>query len=178
MFAETDAFWKWPSVYDVLTVGGLALGIASIWYAWYLARRQLRADLDRAAAEAVDVLSRFVLGGDLAEAVRLLKEAQRYLSDRKWELGLVRMDDATSAISRFSEHLRLDEKGRHGLMGILNQLGEIGRTARSHSRSPAKKSHLPAEPLNRLPAIVIDLERLRGRLMTTMIAPSTGGSEK
>jgi hypothetical protein len=33
MFADADSFWKPPTVYDALSVLGLALGIASIWYA-------------------------------------------------------------------------------------------------------------------------------------------------
>ena len=167
MFAETDAFWKWPSVYDVLTVGGLALGIASIWYAGYLARRQLRADFDKAATEAVDVLSRLTLGSELSEAVRFLKDAERFLAEKKWEAALLRLDDAASAVARFCEHRRLTEEERGRLTILVDQVREVSHATRVHAKSKSNRGHLPEERLKLFGTMLTELERLRGRLVTT-----------
>jgi hypothetical protein len=107
MFAEDYAFWKPPTVYDALSVVGLALGIASIWYAWHLARKQLRVDFRKAADEAVDRVAQLVLGGDLADAVRFLRDAYQALSDKDWARSGLRLDDAASMISRFVSNPKL-----------------------------------------------------------------------
>ena len=39
LIAESDVFWKSPSVYDVVGLVGLFLGIGSIWLALYLATK-------------------------------------------------------------------------------------------------------------------------------------------
>lgn len=167
MFAETDVFWKSPSVYDVIGVGGLALGLASIWYAWHLAKKQLRADFKKAATEAVDVMTRFVLGGELAEAVRFLKDAQRYLADRKWELGILRIDDAVSAVSRLGERLGLSGEEQKRITELLDKLGETSKATRAHMRSKSKRLHLEDQLLSGFGVTVVELERFRGRLLAT-----------
>ena len=169
MFAANDAFWKWPSVYDVITVVGLAMGLASIWYAWYLARRQLRADLRKAAAEAVDVLSRFVLGGDLAEAVRFLREADRWLADKNWEIGVLRLDDAAATMARFSEHAHLKEEDKGRLTELVTQVRSLSQATRSHARSKSNRGHLPQDLTDKVGTIVVELERMRGRLLASTI---------
>lgn len=175
MFAETDVFWKWPSVYDAISVVGLGFGLASIWYAWYLARRQLRADFKKAAEEAVDVLVRFALSGDLAEAVRFLREAERALAEKDWPLGLVRLDDAASTVARFCEHSRLTEGERDRLIKLVDRIRATNQQTRSHSRSTANRGHLPDTMSGSFGGMITELERLRGRLLTDIIRPIAGG---
>jgi hypothetical protein len=42
LFAEEEGFWKPPNIYDVLAAAGFAVAVASIWYAWYLSRLDIR----------------------------------------------------------------------------------------------------------------------------------------
>jgi hypothetical protein len=175
MFAEEYVFWKWPTVYDALSVIGLALGIASIWYAWYLARKQLRADFRKAADEAVDRVAQLVLGGDLADAVRFLRDADQALADKDWDRGRLRLDDAASMISRFVSNPKLTAQEQSSLRGRVAELRTLMLRTREHARSPGNRGHMPADQVAVVFTVIGELDHLRGRLMTaTSAKPSTG----
>lgn len=173
MFADTDPFWKPPTVYDVLSVVGLALGIASIWYAWHLARKQLRADFRKAADEAVDRVAQLVLGGDLADAVRFLREADAALGDKDWLRGILRIDDARSHLARISANPRLTADERKAITGRLADLNELLVQTREHSRSTRNRGHMPQDQVVKLSHLITELEQLRGRLTVGLNNPTT-----
>lgn len=164
MFADADPFWKPPTVYDVLSVVGLVVGIASVWYAWYLARKQLRADFRKAADEAVDRVAQLVLGGDLADAVRFLREADQALADKDWLRGILRVDDAVSAIARLSANPKLTAEERAALTAGLDDLRELLLQTRNHSRSKKNRGHMPQEQVIKLVHLVTRSEQFRGRM--------------
>ncbi len=153
-------------MYDVLSVVGLVVGIASVWYAWHLARRQLRADFRKAADEAVDRVVQLVLGGDQSDAVRFLREADRALNEKDWEKGELRLADAASAIARISSNVRLTADERKALTDGLAEINGLLIRTREHSRSTKNRGHMPPELLVKLVNLVSELERLRGRLMS------------
>jgi len=75
-FADADGFWKPPNVFDVLSVAGFVVGIASIWVSWWLAKRDIEKRLteaaDRASATARDEVRRVakaVLHSGLADTI-------------------------------------------------------------------------------------------------------------
>ncbi len=164
MFADADGFWKPPTVYDALGVIGLTLGIVSIWYAWFLARKQLRADFRKAADEAVDRVAQLVLGGDLADAVRFLREADRAINEKDWDKGQLRLGDAATALARISSNPRLTADERKELTSRLAELNGLLLTTREHARSAKNRGHMPKEQVEKLVHAISGLERVRGRL--------------
>lgn len=178
MFADADSFWKPPTVYDALSVLGLALGIASIWYAWFLARKQLRADFRKAADEAVDRVAQLVLGGDLADAVRFLREADAALGDKDWLRGILRIDDARSDLARISANPRLTPDERKAITGRLADLNELLVQTREHSRSTKNRGHMPQDQVVKLSHLITELEQLRGRLTVGLNNPSVSESSR
>jgi uncharacterized protein (DUF885 family) len=177
MFADESAFWKWPTVYDALSVIGLALGIASIWYAWFLARKQLRADFRKAADEAVDRVAQLVLGGDLADAVRFLRDAYQALADKDWERSGLRLDDAASMMSRFVSNPKLTAEEQSALRKRVAELRSLMVQTTAHARSKGNRGHMPTDQVNVVIEVVGELEHLRGRLLTAATAARpTGGT--
>jgi hypothetical protein len=172
MFAEADPFWKPPTVYDVLSVVGLILGIASIWYAWYLARKQLRADFRKAADEAVDRVAQMVLGSDVADAARYLRETDRLLGDKEWVRAQMRLDDAATSIAGFASNTKLTAEETKEWTGRVMQLRRLLQQTREHARSRKNRSHLPAEMIAPLDPLISELELLRGRLLSSGHRPT------
>lgn len=178
MFADADSFWKPPTVYDALSVLGLALGIASIWYAWFLARKQLRADFRKAADEAVDRVALLVLGNDVADAVRFLREADQALTEKGWLRGTLRLEDASAALSRLISNPRLTGSEREQLAKRLKGIRTLHTFCREHALSKAAKDHLPPKRLAVLAQVVTELEQIRGRLLTgSILTLPTGGDD-
>lgn len=171
MFADADAFWKPPSVYDVLSVVGLFLGVASIWISFWLAKKQLRADLRKAANEALDRVAQLVLGGDLADAARFLREADRLLNGKEWVLAQVRLDDAASLIARFASNSKLTGEETKAWTGRVVVLTTLLTQTRDHARSTKNRGHLAADIVAPLVTLITELELLRGRLTTGAYRP-------
>lgn len=164
MFADADPFWKPPTVYDVLSVVGLGLGIASVWYAWHLARKQLRADFRKATEEAVDRVAQLILGNDVADAARYLREADRLLGDKDWIRAQMRLDDAATLIARFASNIKLTADETKEWTGRVITLRTLLLQTRGHARSAKNRGHLPSDVIAPLDPLITELELLRGRL--------------
>lgn len=170
MFAEADVFWKWPTLYDVLSVIGLVLGIVSIWIAFHLARRQLRVDFRKAADEAVDRVAQLVLADELAEGVHYLREADRAIANRDWNRALIRMEDGASVMARLIENQRLAEADRKRLMDAQVVFRDLIQVTKEHQRSPQKRGHLEVSKAAILTQWYLDLEQLRGRMTYAVLS--------
>ena len=166
MFADADGFFKPPTVYDVLSVVGLILGIGSIWYAWYLARKQLRADVQRAAKIALDRVAGLVLGNDVADAARHLREADRLLAEKEWVRAQMRLDDAATLVARFASNTKLTPEETKEWTDRVIRLRTLLNQTRDHARSTKNRGHLPPDLIVPLDSLVAELELLRGRLMS------------
>ena len=162
IFAESESFWKSPSVYDVAGLVGVVLGIGSIWYAWYLARRQLRADLRKATEDAIERLNQLSLGGDLSEAIRFLRDADRAVDERDWTRGMMRLDDAVAMVARLTGNLNLQHN--HDFTEQLIALRRLHERIREHRRSAKNRAYLQPSEFSMLSELIILMERLRGKL--------------
>ncbi len=164
MFADVDPFWKPPTVYDVIGLIGFIVGVGSIWLALYLAKRQLQTDLRKAADEALDRVAQMVLGGDLADAARFLREADHLLNEKEWVRAQMRLDDTASLIARFASNSKLTTEETKVWTGRVDDLTQLIQHTRAHARSAKNRGHLPPDLVEPLRPLIAQLELLRGRL--------------
>lgn len=111
LFANGEDFWKSPSIYDVIGLAGFALGIASIWLSWWLAKRDIEKRLDEAADRASKAAR---------EEVRRVAQALLYtsVSETMLSISLAREACRSKAWVRSGE---LCEVARQQLAGVLEQ---------------------------------------------------------
>ena len=166
-----DGFWSIRSVNDLIGFLGFVLTVGSIWYAWYLAKRQLRADFRKAAAEAVERVGKLLLGNELAEAIAFLREAEAALTRREWTPALLRLQDAVSWLARLSESQGVGEAERRNLTRTLVTFRDLIQATKRHALSPRRKAHLDLDTVAVVTAQVAELERMRGRLVAVTLSP-------
>lgn len=163
LIAESDVFWKSPSVYDVAGLVGLFLGIGSIWLALALAKKQLQADLKKATDSAIVAIQQELLSRELAEGIRYLREANADLRNRKWEWGLLRLEEALTVVARMSQNQKLAEAERNAMSRCTLDLSDIVLLVKKHKHSIKNRGHLPAEELRPIGKVLLELERFRSR---------------
>ena len=167
LYADADGFWKPPNVYDALGAAGFAVGLASIWLSWYLAKRdiekRLREAADRAAGAAraeVRRIAASLLRTGVTDAVRSLELAREACNGRRWgraidlcQLGreqiertlMQPMADASLADVRTASVLIRD--GVEGLRPLTTGKGDA-----------------PDEVARGMDAAILALHRVHGRL--------------
>lgn len=86
-----DGFWKEPNVYDAAGVLGLIIGIASVWYAWLLAKRDLKQRIDEATEKAAAAaraeirrIAHSTVANGLADVIRWLELAREASKAKRW----------------------------------------------------------------------------------------------
>jgi hypothetical protein len=91
LLADAEEFWKAPNVFDVLTLGGFALGLGSIWLSWWLAKRDIEKRLaeaseraSKAARDEVRRVARAVLHSGVAATIRSLELAREVCHAKRW----------------------------------------------------------------------------------------------
>lgn len=162
--AESDVFWKSPSVYDVTGLVGLLLGIGSIWLALALAKKQLRIDLKKAAEDALDASRREQLVQSLADGIRFLRDADTFWRNREWDRGQLRIEDGLGSVVRLSQNSRVMHDERIALSRCVAQIRDIVLEVAEHKQSKGNRGYLPPDKLHSIGALLIELERIRGRL--------------
>ena len=164
LIAESDVFWKSPSVYDVVGLVGLFLGIGSIWLALYLAKKQLRIDLKKAADDALDATRRELLVQSLADGIRYLRDADTFWRNREWDRGQLRIEDGLGSVVRLSQNSKVMHEEQIALSNCVAQIREIVLEVGKHKQSRGNRGYLPADKLHSIGALLIELERIRGRI--------------
>ena len=164
LLAESEVFWKSPSVYDVAGLIGLLLGIGSIWLALALAKKQLRIDLKKAATEAVAALQRDMLTKELADAIRYFRDAGTFLGLREWNRALNRLEDGLAVVTRSAQSRDVQPHERAVLHVCIAKIRGITLLVMNHRQSAGHRAYLPADKLDSVGELLLELERLQGRI--------------
>lgn len=164
LLAESDVFWKSPTVYDVAGLIGVFLGIVSIWLAFALARKQLQIDLKRVAEEAIERTKYELLIKELADGIRFMRDADTFWRNRDWDRGQMRIEDGLGMVVRLSQSPKVREEERLSLSKCVADIREIILSVSQHKQSKSNRGYLPAEKLHSIGALLIELERIRGRI--------------
>lgn len=110
-FAETEAFWKSPNVFDVLSLVGLAVGFISIWLAIIYSKRDLTTKIaeaetraSEAAREEIRRIAQELYLVRIAELIRILAMAREACRAKAWarscELCEQAREDVISLLSK------------------------------------------------------------------------------
>jgi hypothetical protein len=75
VFAE--GFWEIKNLIDVITLIGLILTLLSIWFSWFLARRDLEQRLSEERGKTIERITLLLLRTDLNRVYWLLREARQ-----------------------------------------------------------------------------------------------------
>jgi len=143
----------------------MTFALVSIWLALYLAKKQLRADFKKAADGAVERVAHALLGTDLGDAIRHLREADKAISERDWLRGIIRMEDVAASISRLTPNPKLSPHEQVRLKDAVIDIETLIVRIRRHARSKRAGEYLPANATSSLGSLGNELEQLRGRLI-------------
>ncbi len=174
-----DGFWKEPNVYDVVGIVGLVIGIGSVWFAWLLAKQDIKQRIEQATetatAAARDEIRRVAqshVAGGLSDVIRWLELAREASKAKRWprsgelcELAGEKLADilgqpATQGVVR--EELR---PLCVVLREIVAKLDKQGRPGTGVLQSAAK---------SRLDEAIQTLNRLNGTLRGIQLEDSNG----
>lgn len=123
--ANSDAFWKPPSIYDVVGVVGVVFALFSIWLSWWLAKRDIRRKIEeakKAARSAVTRLASRMLHNEIQSILQDLAESREFAEKREWVLAVDRCRTAYRLLARLRDDLRLLAEERTGISGSLDNL--------------------------------------------------------
>jgi hypothetical protein len=169
LFADAEGFWKSPNVFDVIGIAGFIVGVASVWLAWWLAKRDIQkrigeaeARASRAARDEVRRVARAVIQTGIVEAIRTLAMAREACRSKAW-----------------ARSVELCELAREQIVGVLSQPSATDETrAEIENVSPvsvdcmaqlgrkreAGTGKVPEEVVQGLENAILVLRRTEGRM--------------
>ena len=164
LLAESDVFWKSPTVYDVAGLIGLLFGIGSIWLALALARKQLKVDLEAAAQRAIETNKHDMLVRELVDGIRYLRDADTFWQNREWDRGQLRIEDGLAVVVRLSQNSKVEQEERLSLSKCVAEIRAIILIVSEHKQSKSSRGYVPADKLHAIGTVAMELERIRGRI--------------
>lgn len=111
LIAVAESFWKAPNVFDVAGVLGTIAGIGSIWFSWWLAKRDIAKRIAEAEARASDAarievrrVAQAVMQTGISSTIRSLELAREACNGKRWpravELCLLAREQLTRALAQ------------------------------------------------------------------------------
>ncbi|WP_088254331.1 hypothetical protein [Fimbriiglobus ruber] len=175
-FADADAFWKSPNVYDVATAAGFVLGLVSIWLSWWLAKRdiekRLKESADRAVAAARDEvrqIAQTLLFAGVSDAAQFFKLAQEANRAKQWQRSIDLCQLGSEHLSRLIGHQAITDDMRLEFRRYADDIKIV--IAKLRDLSP-RKGTLPPEVADALENTLRMLNTIDGRLRS--IRPEVG----
>jgi len=161
-----DGFWSVRTINDVVGIAGLVLGVGSIWFAWYLARKEFRKRLEEATRESKEAVRKvaFALSqATIIEAIRCFRDTRDSIRTRDWNKAIFRLEDGRGKLAKISASRRMEEAHRPELAGEVDNakivhdivLPMIGANAKPNLTGPKQ-----AQAMQRLIGIILFLERM------------------
>jgi hypothetical protein len=118
LFAD-EPFWKPPNVFDVLSVVAFVVGVGSVWFSWWLAKRDIRRRLAEAAEQAATAardevrrVARALLQTGLRDVIRALDLAREACRGKRIERATELLEVAREQLVRVAEQPQLSEPSR------------------------------------------------------------------
>jgi hypothetical protein len=117
-----DGFWEIKTLNDAIAVVGLVLTLGSIWFSWWLAKRDLEKRIQIAQDQTIERLARSLLHPEVSETGRCLREAREACRAKRWERAIDRCEQAKHRIPAFHSLPGLDEDDRIKLGAAVDKL--------------------------------------------------------
>ncbi len=169
LIAVAESFWKAPNVFDVAGVLGTIAGIGSIWFSWWLAKRDIAKRIAEAEARASDAarievrrVAQAVMQTGISSTIRSLELAREACNGKRWpravELCLLAREQLTRALAQPASDDQIQSELRN-LTAILQDC--VGRL-REQPRMGA--GELSEQVLQGLDESILALHRVEGRI--------------
>jgi len=178
-FADADGFWKPPNVFDVLSVAGFVVGIASIWVSWWLAKRDIEKRLteaaDRASATARDEVRRVakaVLHSGLADTIRSLELTREACGGKQWRRAAEVCQLAREQLARVLAQPAADEAIQPELRDLYRVLQDCVNDLRVQPKTGT--GTMPADVSQGLDESIVALHRVEGRMTGIQLEAGRG----
>ena len=169
LFAEEEGFWKPPNIYDVLAAAGFAVAVASIWYAWYLSRLDIRKRLreatekaSEAARDEVNRVAQAVLLSGVSTTLLTLALAREACGSKKWSKAAELCTFAREQLARFLAQPATPTDIQTELKDVNGFLSDCVQGLRAMPKTGA--GDLPEELLRGLDDTIVKLHGVDGRL--------------
>lgn len=138
-----ESFWKIPNVYDSVGVVGLFIGVGSVWFSWWLAKRDLQQRIADAQKQTTGLIHRLVVAviqNDASEALRCMRDARQAIRQSDWAIAVTRIDDAEHYLARLSRtHLSLLPEDTELVARVIEGLTTLVIAVRK-AASPSSKT--------------------------------------
>lgn len=178
LFAETDNFWKSPSVYDLLGLVGLVVGFYSIWLAIKYASRDLNARIaeaekkaSEAARDEVRRVAKAILQLGVAATIRSLELAREACNGRRCSRAIDLCLLAQEQMVKILSHSMAHESERAELLEVSDLLSDIVRRLRKVKESnPA----IPEAVTVGLDRSLLALHKIEGRITEIKVEDGHG----
>ncbi|MGL4420571.1 MAG: hypothetical protein ACRCZF_07895 [Gemmataceae bacterium] len=142
IFAD-EVFWKTPNVYDLIGAIGLPIALISIWYAWYLSRRDIRRYVAATLARLASI--------ELLDATQMLESARRAVEANDIPTARQQLDLSSDKLGTFLGGQRAAVSDLEQLQQTLSGMRKLSIDLMLYDAKPtdAKKRKLLAN-LNEL----------------------------
>ncbi|MBA4188404.1 MAG: hypothetical protein C0467_10405 [Planctomycetaceae bacterium] len=169
LLADTEGFWKSPNVYDVLGAAGFVISVASIWLAWWLAKRDIEKRLaeasERASAAARDEVrrvARAVLHSGVATTIRSLELAREACNGKRWPRAVELCILAREQLARVLAQPAADEALQTEVREVSARLQDC--VAKLRKKPKLGAGEIPEEVQRGLDESIVDLHRVESRM--------------
>jgi hypothetical protein len=169
-----DGFWEVRNLNDTLAVVGFFLTLGSIWYAWWLARKDLRRRIDEARRETVSRPAAALLQSDVSETFRLLEQAREACRLKNWSRAIDRSEQAMRRIPKFRPLPGLTEDDRRRLDEAVDTLRLMVRYSELVLDPDKKPVGLSAEKTNQLDNLIDLVAGIEGRMRASGLEQGHG----
>ena len=171
LIASDDAFWKLPNVFDVAGIGGLIIGLASIWVSWWLAKRDIKKRLDEASERAsvaardeVRRVARAVLQSGVTATIRSLELAREVCNGKRWSRTVELCILAREQLVKVLAQPAANESVQADLRDISAALHDCITRLRTKTQRQEGTGAVPDGVLNALDGAILALHRVEGRM--------------
>ncbi|MFO0806000.1 MAG: hypothetical protein U0791_23080 [Gemmataceae bacterium] len=113
-----DSFWAIRSINDLVSLVGFLLAIISIWFSWWLAKRDLEKRISHSQRVQYLRLQLVMIRADLSRIHWLLREGRQACQAADLVRGLDRCEWA----QYFMGQLRIDEAASTDLLELMHKL--------------------------------------------------------
>jgi hypothetical protein len=159
LFAD-EIFWKPPNVYDTVGVGGLVLAVVSIWFSWWLAKRDIEKRLSQTRKELLLEVQRRWAMDQLADARHSAELAREAISGRSWKRSGVYCDMGLRCVNGLISSGGLTTEAVLVLRKLSDNLDRVEKGLRPLTE---KKGTLPDDVMHSLNVVIRELREVEGR---------------
>jgi hypothetical protein len=165
-----SAITAWCDRYgNVASVIGLILTVVGFCVTFWNFRR-----VNRVIQDTIERISVRLLERDVADALRLVKEAKQACNDSNWPHAAVRCEDARECLARYSHHRRVSPDERERIQDAVGHLRLIAQYVGRIGSAENQPRDLSRDKRRQLDLIIELLNSMQGRLWGAAMEPWNG----